>query len=502
MVAFAGEFDPSGLSQLSKHLLGVVAPEKAEALEEARLAAQEKRCRRERRVTFTRDGVGGVRVNAYLPVGEAEILISQLDARVNAVLHAQRAALDRGDSLVAVRTAAQLRADALLELGWFAASQGWAPGADGDRPRVLVLLYYDHLRALAEQHGLLASGEDIAPGDLRRLLVEADVLPVVLGGPSEVLDLGRGNRYADALQRVALALRDGGCVFPGCDMPPGWCHAHHTRGWRDGGGTNLGELALYCRHHHPIVEPRRGDPPWRWRHHETPVPVAAGLLDRIVDFMPRADASDLTDPYLAVLDEALSDRYLSTDENASLRALASAMGLDADTVLGLHREYLNALARVALADDHLSEEEQADLFRVAEILDLPAGAVPAALEAARAGSQPLAADQLDLPPGSLIVFTGAMEEPRELWMQRAADHGWVAHPTVTKQVALVVSADTDSLSGKAKKARGYGIPIMSIESFRDALGYPPSSGTGPNYENWGNAERQWARALKHGTNGL
>ncbi|WP_282004692.1 DUF222 domain-containing protein [Propioniciclava sinopodophylli] len=131
MVAFAGEFDPSGLSQLSKHLLGVVAPEKAEALEEARLAAQEKRCRRERRVTFTRDGVGGVRVNAYLPVGEAEILISQLDARVNAVLHAQRAALDRGDSLVAVRTAAQLRADALLELGWFAASQGWAPGADG-----------------------------------------------------------------------------------------------------------------------------------------------------------------------------------------------------------------------------------------------------------------------------------------------------------------------------------------------------------------------------------
>ena len=266
MVAFAGEFDPSGLSQLSKHLLGVVAPEKAEALEEARLAAQEKRCRRERRVTFTRDGVGGVRVNAYLPVGEAEILISQLDARVNAVLHAQRAALDRGDSLVAVRTAAQLRADALLELGWFAASQGWAPGADGDRPRVLVLLYYDHLRALAEQHGLLASGEDIAPGDLRRLLVEADVLPVVLGGPSEVLDLGRGNRYADALQRVALALRDGGCVFPGCDMPPGWCHAHHTRGWRDGGGTDLGGLALYCPHHHPIVQPRRRAPPWRWRH--------------------------------------------------------------------------------------------------------------------------------------------------------------------------------------------------------------------------------------------
>lgn len=266
MVRCAGEFDPQRLSRLSKHLLGVVAPERAEALEGERLAAQEKRCRQERRVVFTRDGLGGVRVSAYLPVGEAEVLITQLDARVNAVLNAQRDAVDTADALLPVRTAAQLRADALVELGWFAASHAWAPGTDGDRPRVLVLLQYDHLRTLAEQHGLLASGDDISPGDLRRLLVEADVLPAVLGGGSEVLDLGRSRRYADPIQRIALTLRDRGCVFPGCDMPPSWCHSHHTTGWRDDGRTNVSEMALYCRHHHPIVEPRHGDPPWRWRH--------------------------------------------------------------------------------------------------------------------------------------------------------------------------------------------------------------------------------------------
>lgn len=266
LVGYAAEFDPKGLAHLSQHLLEVVAPDKADELEEARLAAQEKRVHRDRRLVFTRDGLGGVRIHGYLPVGEAEFLVTQVDARVNALLAAQREAPDRTDALVPVRTAAQLRADALLELGWFAASHAWAPGSDGDRPRVLVLLRYDHLRSVAEQHGLLVSGDDIAPGDLRRMLVEADLLPAVLGGESEILDLGRAKRYADPIQRVALAARDGGCVFPGCDMSPGWCHSHHTTGWRDGGETNLAELALYCRHHHPIVEPRRGDPPWRWRH--------------------------------------------------------------------------------------------------------------------------------------------------------------------------------------------------------------------------------------------
>lgn len=59
-----------------------------------------------------------------------------------------------------------------------------------------------------------------------------------------------------------------------------------------------------------------------------------------------------------------------------------------------------------------------------------------------------------------------------------------------------MAADVDSLSGKAKKARGYGIPIMSIEDFRAALGYPqPDPGAGL-HENWSDGERLWARALR------
>lgn len=222
------------------------------------------------------------------------------------------------------------------------------------------------------------------------------------------------------------------------------------------------------------------------------------LISRLVDFMPRVDSSDVSDPYLAVLDQTLADRYLSADENAALAALATSLGLTDVDVARMHRDYLNALARVALADGHLSDDEVTDLERVADILGLPEGAVPAALEKASTGAIVHSIDgRLPLNAGDLIVFTGDMAEPREVWMQRAADHGFVPHPAVTKKVRLVVAADPDSPSGKARKARGYNIPIMSVEEFRTALGYPsPKPGEVHATQNWGNSERQWPKILR------
>jgi len=64
-----------------------------------------------------------------------------------------------------------------------------------------------------------------------------------------------------------------------------------------------------------------------------------------------------------------------------------------------------------------------------------------------------------------VVFTGEMSLPREEWVRRAMDAGLVPHSSVTKKVALVVAADPDSLSGKARKAAAYGIPIVTEEAF-------------------------------------
>lgn len=97
----------------------------------------------------------------------------------------------------------------------------------------------------------------------RHLLCDARLLPVVVDSLGVPLDLGRAVRLATAGQRRAMALRDGGCVFPGCTAPPSWSEAHHMVEWSSDGATDLSDLASLCRHHHGVVH-RRG-----WSIHAT-----------------------------------------------------------------------------------------------------------------------------------------------------------------------------------------------------------------------------------------
>ena len=72
-------------------------------------------------------------------------------------------------------------------------------------------------------------------------------------GPDQPLEVGRTSRVVQAGQRVALAVRDGGCVFPNYQRPLAWCEAHHRQHWLRGGLTDLTNLALLCRAHHRAV---------------------------------------------------------------------------------------------------------------------------------------------------------------------------------------------------------------------------------------------------------
>ena len=68
------------------------------------------------------------------------------------------------------------------------------------------------------------------------------------------IDMGRATRTTTPAQRRALTVRDGGCVFPGCDCPATWADAHHIRQWRrDDGSTDLNNLILVCRRHHRVA---------------------------------------------------------------------------------------------------------------------------------------------------------------------------------------------------------------------------------------------------------
>ncbi|HET9556847.1 MAG TPA: DUF222 domain-containing protein, partial [Actinomycetota bacterium] len=101
---------------------------------------------------------------------------------------------------------------------------------------------------------LAARTPDETDGLAGQLRAAMTLLPAVLGGaPTQPLEVGRTSRVVQPAQRAALVVRDHGCVFPGCERPPGWCEAHHLRHWLHGGPTDLANLALLCRAHHRAV---------------------------------------------------------------------------------------------------------------------------------------------------------------------------------------------------------------------------------------------------------
>lgn len=99
-------------------------------------------------------------------------------------------------------------------------------------------------------------GQDV-PVSLRtveRIACSEGIVPIRFDSEGAVLDLGRAQRFFSAKQRIALAARDGGCLFPGCDAPPGWTEAHHFVHWkRDHGRTDVRDGVLLCRFHHVEV---------------------------------------------------------------------------------------------------------------------------------------------------------------------------------------------------------------------------------------------------------
>ena len=126
------------------------------------------------------------------------------------------------------------------------------PGHGASPVTVVVTLDEQRLRQQAGE-ALLDTGTGLSVGETRRLLCNAGIVPAVLGSDSAVLDLGRGRRLFDRHQRLALTVRDRGCVFPGCERPPAWCEAHHAIAWSEGGPTDLSHGALVCCFHHHLI---------------------------------------------------------------------------------------------------------------------------------------------------------------------------------------------------------------------------------------------------------
>ncbi|MEU4739032.1 exonuclease domain-containing protein [Actinosynnema sp. NPDC023658] len=165
----------------------------------------------------------------------------------------------------------------------------------------------------------------------------------------------------------------------------------------------------------------------------------------------------------------LADRYLPDRAGRSLRACCDAAGVVLESA---HSALHDARATARLFAHYLAsgvpEAEPVPPIRSgAEVVEVRRGTAAAA---------PRRPEPVTLAHGDRVVFTGQMDAPRDVWVDRAASAGLVSQGYVTKATRVVVAADPFTLSGKARRARAYRVPIVSEEDFAgmlDRLGVTP-----------------------------
>jgi hypothetical protein len=192
---------------------------------------------------------GMVRVDGEFDPETGQVLITALRTVLDA--EERRPETDR-------RTFAQRRVDALGEIcrRWLDSTD--RPQVSGERPHVTITVDLEALEGRSGFRCELGDAGAITAETARRWACDASIARVITIGRSEPIEVGRRTPVVPASLRRAVVVRDGGCRFPGCDRPDGWCDAHHVRHWADGGPTSLSNLVLLCRPHHRLIHQRFG----------------------------------------------------------------------------------------------------------------------------------------------------------------------------------------------------------------------------------------------------
>jgi hypothetical protein len=238
LARYVRSFDPTSLHKIGRHLLAHLDPDGSRPREEPEPAPAAGELRfRERR-----DG----------RLGLEGFLEPEHSAAFRSLIEQFAAPRPAAENIPDPRTTPQRNADALLEVCGLARAAQHCPTTGGEPPHLSVTLDWDTLRT-GLGAGTLDYGTPLGAADARRWACDAKIIPIVLGGASEPLDVGRAMRTVPLSIRRALVARDRGCAFPGCDRPPGMCQAHHCRHWVDGGVTSVGNCVLLCETHHRHV---------------------------------------------------------------------------------------------------------------------------------------------------------------------------------------------------------------------------------------------------------
>ena len=178
--------------------------------------------------------------------------------------------------------------------------------------------------------------------------------------------------------------------------------------------------------------------------------------------------------YRLLLEQVLEDRSVDEVEAKQLHELAISLGLDGPQVAEVHRCFLKTLGSIVMADHALSPSEKRDYLRVAQLLAVTEEQAMKYL--AVRNDEPAVLTREDL-SGNSVCFTGESQctiDGQRIDKERAEELATAAGMTfaksVTKKLDILVVADPDTMSGKAKKARDYGKRIVAERAFWPKIG--------------------------------
>lgn len=245
-----------GLDHLAKLIL------RAEAhLDPDGVAPREEVLRKDRTLAVRKDRSGAIVITAKYDPENGAPIVAAIDGLVGGMMARRDHAVDsdREDAESAEgstaemadrRTVAQMRADALTELCRHALGCDEVPTLASTT--VVVRIDLADLEAGVGTATIDGIDAPVTAATARRMAADAQIIPCVLGGDSEILDWGRAKRLFTPAQKLALTERDGGCSF--CGLPPSMAVGHHLLWWaRDRGKTDLQNGILLCTAcHHRI----------------------------------------------------------------------------------------------------------------------------------------------------------------------------------------------------------------------------------------------------------
>lgn len=250
LLELARRYDAPRLRQLGKRLFEVVCPEAADEAEGRVLAEEEKRARRLAHLSLRDNGDGTSEGRFRLPTLHAELLKKALEALTSP----RRLGEGRMDPETGRKLAhSTLLGHGLMELLESHLDLTSMPSSHGSPFTLVVTIGLD---ALMSGLGVAAveTGCRISAGEARRLACKAGIIPMVLGGESVPLDLGRERRIFSKHQKIALDHIYRGCAAAGCDRPPSWAEYHHEHPWHQGGRTDLNRGIPLCPSHHSMAD--------------------------------------------------------------------------------------------------------------------------------------------------------------------------------------------------------------------------------------------------------